>query len=363
MKIAILGSRGIPNRYGGFEELAEKLAVGLANRGHQVIVYNPSDHPIKGWHHTGVKLVRRFNPEIILGSAGQFIYDLGASIDTRFKKPDVILQLGYTSSSIWFWTLPDKSRVITNMDGLEWKRSKYSPAVRKFLLRAEKWAAKHSHLLVADNPEIENYLHEKYVNQVVHIPYGADIPKNPDKKYLDKYEIKPGEFSLLIARMEPENHIAEIIEGYAKSNTSEPLLVIGNTKNSYGRKLLRKNRSNQKIKFLQGIYDKDELNSLRYYSRLYFHGHSVGGTNPSLLEAMACSCTIVAHENAFNKSVLKSHAWYFKTSQDITACVEKKIHPKTKTAFIKHNLSTIRDKFNWKVIVEQYEIAMQQMTI
>ena len=90
MKVAILGSRGIPNRYGGFEELAEKLAIGLADRGHEVVVYNPSDHPIKGWQHKGVQLVRVFNPEKFLGSFGQFVYDFGASVNTRFSKPDII---------------------------------------------------------------------------------------------------------------------------------------------------------------------------------------------------------------------------------------------------------------------------------
>ena len=363
MKVAILGSRGIPNRYGGFEELAEKLAVGLANRGHEIIVYNPSDHPIKGWQHPGVKLVRRFNPEGVMGSAGQFIYDLGASLDTRFKKPDIILQLGYTSSSIWLWVLPDKSWVVTNMDGLEWKRSKYSKWVQRFLLQAEKWAAKHSHLLVADNPEIEHYLHEKYANQVVHIPYGADIPRNPGTDSLAEYGVEAGAYNLLIARMEPENHIEEIVAGHVSSNTMDTLLVVGNTNNRYGRKLLRKYRSSAKVKFLQGIYDKNVLNELRFHANYYFHGHSVGGTNPSLLEAMACSCVIVAHDNAFNRSVLKNHAWYFKNAFDVTACCNKTIHPKTKTAFIKHNLSTVRDKFNWKVIIEQYEIAMQQLTI
>lgn len=363
MKVAILGSRGIPNRYGGFEELAEKLAIGLANRGHEVIVYNPSNHPIKGWKHEGVQLVRRLNPEFIMGSAGQFIYDLGASIDTRFKKPDVILQLGYTSSSIWFWTLPFKSRVVTNMDGLEWKRSKYSKTVQKFLLRAEKWAAKHSHLLVADNPEIEHYLHEKYTNQVVHIPYGANIPREPGTTALNHYNVEPGFYNVLIARMEPENHIEEIIEGHVNSTADDPLLVIGGTKNRYGRKLVRKYRSSKKVQFLEGIYDKSILDQLRFHAKLYFHGHSVGGTNPSLLEAMACSCVIVAHDNPFNRSVLKNHAWYFTNAFDVTACCNKKIHPKTKAAFIKHNLSTIRDKFNWKVIIEQYEIALQQLTI
>ena len=114
------------------------------------------------------------------------------------------------------------------MDGLEWKRSKYSKSVQRFLLRAEKWAAKHSHLLVADNPEIENYLHEKYTNQVVQIPYGADIPRNPRHDALGEYGVEAGGYNLLIARMEPENHVEQIIEGHVNSETNET--PVGNRK-------------------------------------------------------------------------------------------------------------------------------------
>jgi glycosyltransferase involved in cell wall biosynthesis len=362
MKIVILGSRGIPNRYGGFEELAEKLAIGLADRGHEVVVYNPSDHPIKGWHYPGVKLVRIVNPESLLGSFGQFVYDLGASIHTRTEKPDIILQLGYTSSSIWYWVLPHKSRIITNMDGLEWLRSKYSAPIKRFLKLAEKWAAKHSHLLVADNPEIQTYLTDCFRNQVVYIPYGAEIPTEVDAGIPKDFDLEPGNYNLILARMEPENHIAEILEGISKSQTTHKTIVIGKL-NKYGKKLERLYSNDPRIVFIGGLYDKTILNSLRHFAHYYFHGHSVGGTNPSLLEAMACSCNIVAHNNAFNRSVLKNHASYFMTAHDITALLDGAFNAAHWERNRRRNTSAIRDRFNWRVIVEQYEVAMQQLLI
>ena len=362
MKVAILGSRGIPTRYGGFEELAEKLAIGLADRGHEVVVYNPSDHPVSGWKYPNVKLVRVFNPERFMGSFGQFVYDLGASIHTRWAKPDVILQLGYTSSSIWYWLLNPKSRVLTNMDGLEWQRSKYSRIVRKFLKQAERWAAKHSHLLVADNPQIEVYLHECFSNQVIYIPYGADIPKDFDETIPVKYGVVPGKYHLLIARMEPENHIEEVLQGFSQSNTAEHLLVIGGL-NRYGKRMRKKFRNDKRIIFLGSLYRKEELNNLRYYSRLYFHGHSVGGTNPSLLEAMACNCHIVAHNNAFNRSVLRTNATYFYNAHDVQAAIEATYDEQQWDKLARKNVSAVRDRFNWRIIVEQYELAMQQLII
>ena len=124
MKIAIIGTRGIPNHYGGFEQCAQYLALGLVKRGFEVIVYNSHDHPYQEKEWNGVQIVHCYDPEDKLGTVGQFIYDLICILDIRKRKCDVILQLGYTSSSVWGWLLPKKVVVTTNMDGLEWKRTK-----------------------------------------------------------------------------------------------------------------------------------------------------------------------------------------------------------------------------------------------
>ncbi len=155
MRIGIIGSRGIPNRYGGFEELAEQLSVRLHKLGHEVYVYNGHRHPYAEKEYQGVKIIHKYDPEHRFGTVGQFIYDFNQIIDARWRKFDVILQLGYTSSGIWQWLMPKKVKVVSNMDGLEWKRSKYSAIVQRFLLRSEKWVATKSDLMVADNLEIE----------------------------------------------------------------------------------------------------------------------------------------------------------------------------------------------------------------
>jgi len=133
MKIGILGSRGIPNQYGGFEECAEQLAARLVKKGHAVTVYSSHTHPIKVNSWKGVRIARIWDPEKQLGTAGQFIYDFFGILDSHKRNYDIILQLGYTSSGIWQAFLPRKSRIVTNMDGLEWKRAKYSKTVQQFL--------------------------------------------------------------------------------------------------------------------------------------------------------------------------------------------------------------------------------------
>ena len=141
MKIGILGTRGIPNYYGGFEQFAEYFATYVANQNHEIFVYNSHKHPYKESNFKGVQIIHCYDPEYIIGTAGQYIYDLNCILDARKRNFDIILQLGYTSSSIWFGLHPKEAIVITNMDGLEWKRTKYSKPIRKLLLWAEKLAA------------------------------------------------------------------------------------------------------------------------------------------------------------------------------------------------------------------------------
>lgn len=159
MNIAIIGIRGIPNFYGGFEQFAEYLSRGLLSLGHSVTVYNSNLHPYKNNEWNGVRIIHCRDFEDKIGAAGQFLYDLNCIVHTRKCNYDIILQLGYTSSAIWGWLLPTKKCLIaTNMDGLEWKRTKYSKLVQRFLLFAEKLAVKKCHNLIADSIGIQDHL-------------------------------------------------------------------------------------------------------------------------------------------------------------------------------------------------------------
>jgi glycosyltransferase involved in cell wall biosynthesis len=180
MKIAIFGTRGIPNHHGGFEQFTEWFAPYLADQGHEVYVYCSHNHPYQEKEFGGAKLQHCYDPEFKLGTAGQFIYDLNCLLDARKRDFDILLQLGYTSSSVWYPLLPKKTLIATNMDGLEWKRSKYPLLVRRFLAKAEAWAVKSSDYLISDNRAIEAYLKDKYAAASTYIPYGAEVFENPN---------------------------------------------------------------------------------------------------------------------------------------------------------------------------------------
>ena len=352
MKIAIIGTRGIPNNYGGFEQFAEYLSVGLVDKGHEVFVYNSHNHPYKDDMFNGVNIIHCYDPEYLIGTPGQFIYDLNCIVNCRKYNFDIILQLGYTSSSIWNRLMPKKAILVTNMDGIEWKRSKFSPKVQKFLKYAEGLAVKYSDYFIADSIGIQQYLKSEYKVESTYIPYGAEIMKNPDANILRKDNLKEYNYDIVIARMEPENNIEMIIEGFINSKQERNLVVIGSLNTPFG-KYISKKYQDQKVIFVGFVTGIEKLDSLRYFSNLYFHGHSVGGTNPSLLEAMASNSLICAHDNIFNKSILTGDAYYFTTSEQISDLMNNKIKVQ-ENIFIINNKEKVNNLYSWNKITDNY---------
>ncbi len=361
MKIAILGTRGIPNAYGGFEQCAEFLSVGLVNKGHEVWVYNSHNHPYQEKTWNGVNIIHKFDPEYKIGTAGQFIYDLNCILDSRKRKFDVILQLGYTSSSVWGKLLPSKKSVIvTNMDGLEWKRSKYSKKVQNFLKFAEKLGVNTSHFLISDSIGIQTYLEKTYNAQSSYIPYGAYVFSEPNENILKEYSLNAYSYNMLIARLEPENNIDTILSGFNKTTIEEPFIVVGKHNTKYGNYLKDKFKNDTRIQFLGGIYNGNHLDNLRYFSKLYFHGHSVGGTNPSLLEAMASNALICANDNDFNKAILNQDAFYFDTEDKVSDIIKNFTLKKDYANYLKNNINKIKNLYSWETITDQYDECLTQ---
>lgn len=355
LNIAILGTRGIPNHYGGFEHISEYVSEGLVKRGHSVTVYNSDTHPYKEKEWNGVTIKHCFDPEGTMGAAGQFVYDFNCLLDARKGHFDVVLLMGYTSSSIWGKLYPEKSTIITNMDGLEWKRSKYSRPVRQFLKYAEKLAVKYSQFYISDSLVIKSYLGEKYNIESKYIPYGADLFSEEEREQPNVDEILNEDYFLLMARMEPENNIETILEGFNNSNSPKKFKVLGNTENRFGKFIKHKFMNDERIEFKGAIFDNGRVRALQNNSYLYFHGHSVGGTNPSLLEAMASEALIAAHNNPFNKSVLHTDAFYFTSANDVRHIVETVQRKETERTMVSNNLRKIKYQFNWESIIDQYE--------
>ncbi|MEY3941195.1 MAG: hypothetical protein RIR07_81, partial [Bacteroidota bacterium] len=350
-RVAITGSRGLPNRYGGYEELVDHLARGLAARGWRVDVATSSTHPVREWQHPGVRRRVHLDPEPWMGSAGQFVYDLLSLRDAARQRHDVHLTLGTTSSAPWLAVkgLRGSAPLAVHLDGLEWMRGKYSPAVQRYLKWAERTAAEAADLLVADHPEMARYA-ARYAKPCAEIAYGVDDPAPADATILDRFGLQPGSYALIIARLVPENHVRLAAEALSLHC---PVVVVGPTTNPEGRAL----EGLGNVQLLGAQFDAEVLNALRAGCGLYVHGHSAGGTNPGLLQAMAAGCAIAAHDNVFNRGILGEAAAYFTTTEAHKGLAAAWAG---RDSLYRDHRARLEQGFRWPAVVEAYDRALRE---
>lgn len=354
MKIAIIGTRGIPNRYGGFEKFAEKLSPGLVGYNHAVTVYSPTSHEYKEstWNGVNIQFINSF--EKYFGSFGHFFYDYYCLKHAISQKNDIVIICGYGTSSFAIKFLAKKGlKYLINMDGLEWKRKKYGYFTKKLLLWGERVAVKHADVLIADHVKIQNYLYEKYSILPEYISYGVQVSDSFNELLLKPYPIKAKDYFLTVARDEPDNQIDEIIEAWVKSkNVSQKLVIVSNKYRDVS------NLSNAIV--INNLYDEDIVNALRHFAIAVIHGHKVGGTNPSLLEAMACKVPIIAHFNEFNSEILKTNAYYFNSTHEMAELfISENFNAEENLEKIQDNFKTILDNYQWSMITKQYQALIK----
>jgi glycosyltransferase involved in cell wall biosynthesis len=206
---------------------------------------------------------------------------------------------------------------------------------------------------VADSPVIKEYLDSKYKINSKYLGYGAGLNPFSDENLLEEYGLTKNQYFLLMARLEPENNIEMVLNGFCLTSCKTKFIVIGNTANSYGKYLVKKYKFENRIVFLGAIFDEAKVQSVTAFCKLYFHGHSVGGTNPSLLDAMAARAPLAIHNNAFNSSVVRGNALYFSNATDVYNILNG--NQFLNQRFINNNCSTIANEFTWDQIVDQYE--------
>lgn len=361
MKIAILGTRGIPNSYGGFEQCAEKLSCLFVKKGHEVTVYNPTDHGYEKDSLNGVKIARFFSNEKKLKFLNVFIFDCLCLKHALRQQFDIILELGYHPAALYYYlNKNNKSKILTNMAGMEWWRSKWNYWTRKLIKYCEKLAVRKSDAIIADNKGIQDYFKKEYNADSFCIAYGAELFENPEVEHLAKYGVEQYSYDILIARFQRDNNIEMVLDGHILSGSKTPLLVVGGNTNSYGKFLKKKYATCTYIRFMGGIYDYEELSSLRWYSRLYFHGHACGGTNPSLLEAMASNAYILAYDNPFNRYVLEDGGLYFRNAKELSALINRfAVNDRNKP--VQKNRDRIKTEYNWEKIADEYLDAFQMV--
>jgi glycosyltransferase involved in cell wall biosynthesis len=298
-----------------------------------------------------------------MGSSANYLYDYLCIKDAIHRRADIILECGFASAApVYPYLNLKKTRLITQMDGMEWKRAKWGKQTRRIIRKSIIKTIRYSDAIICDHPEILKFYAMNYGLQPVYIPYGAEIMGAGDKTVLEAFKLVAGHFYLVVARLEPENNIRNILLGYLAAELDEPLIVVGDHGGKYGRQIMREFRDKEQIIFAGGIYHEESLDNLRHYSKALIQGHSVGGTNPSLLEAMAAGAWIIAHDNPFNRYILEEDSLYFQSIDELTGLL-RKMHISQSSApdMIRNNQNKIRNDYQWGDIIKKYEDLFQDM--
>lgn len=360
MRIAIAGIQGLPNQYGGFETLSEFLVKYLCKE-HEFTVYcsrvdqksTPSDY-----------LSARLKYYNITSHGGKgILFDCKCLWNAARGDYDVILILGFGPGPLMPF-LPKKitRKCILNFGGLDWQRDKWSSKAQKVIKTCEKLLVKNSAIVVSDNQKIHDYVMDEYDKDSVLIAYGGDqaSPLPITDELLEKYPFLSGKYAFEVARIQSDNNIEMLMQAFIKAQEM-PLVLVGNWKSSeWGREMKAKYEHEKSLVLLDAIYDKSILNVLRSNCHLYVHGHSAGGTNPSLCEAMYLGLPILAFSNGYNENTTNHQARYFKDAEELCRLV-KTITNEELDAIRPLMKQYAEEHYRWEYIAQEYEKLFVQI--
>jgi glycosyltransferase involved in cell wall biosynthesis len=352
-KIAIIGTNGLPGRYGGWDQLLNHLTLTLSEK-YEIIVYTSSYNAVKGLkEYNGAKI--KIIP-LKANGIQSILYD-GLSMFDACLKYDILLILGTSGCIFLPFIRPFSKKIILNPDGAEWKRGKWNKMIKSFLKLSESLGVKFSDVVVADNVVIQKYIKEEYSKDSELIAYGGDNAKavRLEIETAKKYGIEAKKYAFKVCRIEPENNIDLILEAFKDSTLK--LILIGNWDfSSYGVNLRVKYNSYKHLMLLDPIYEQVTLDELRSNCGIYIHGHSVGGTNPSLVEAMNLGLCCAVYNVDYNLETTENCATYFNSIADLKVIINDYLNNKIDSLLIGKKLQSIAlRRYTWADIVEKYE--------
>jgi glycosyltransferase involved in cell wall biosynthesis len=359
LRIAMLGTRGVPARYGGFETAVEEVGSRLAARGHEVIVYcrRPPGDRDRPERHLGMRLVhlpaaRRKTLETLSHTA------LSAGHAVLYGGIDVAVVFNAANAPFIPLLHARGIPVATHVDGLEWKRAKWGGAGRKFYRVAEGLAVRWSDVLISDAQGIADYYEDEFQTPSELIAYGAPILRDLPSDRLPELGLVPGKFHLVVARFEPENHVRLAVEGYVRSDARLPLVLVGSAPyaDEYAARIQALMEEDDRVLSLGGVWDQTQLDQLYAHAASYIHGHSVGGTNPSLLRAMGAGTTVLAFDVGFNREVLGEDGLFWSDAGDLKSLITEE-----EDDVADHSVRGMRLQeraalcYRWEQVADRYE--------
>lgn len=359
--LIVLGIRGLPAQHGGFETFAEKLCPYLFEQGWQVSVYCQEDEGKGIWESDWQGIRRIHIPVSQKGAFGTVVFDLKAVIHSlRYK--GVFLTLGYNTAVFNVLHRLFGKKTLINMDGIEWKRAKWGKVAKTWFWLNERFGCYFGTHLIADHPKIADHLATRISRKkITTIAYGADVIDAGDTSFLDEMGLTSAEFSVVIARPEPENSILEIVQAFSAKKRNHKLVVLGNfNPNEHAYQKAVMDAASCDVIFPGAIYDKSKLAALRYHCRFYLHGHRVGGTNPSLVEALGASSAVIAHDNYFNRWVAADAAHYFATTSELETIFDENLQSDHFLQLKQAASKQFESQFQWSQILAQYDHLLRK---
>lgn len=362
LKIALIGTRGVPAAYGGFETAVEEVGRRLAERGHEVLVFcrsgtsKGSPHPTE---YLGMKLVTL--PSLRKRSLETLSHTLLSVLHGPLGDTDAAIVFNAANSPLLPVLRARGIPVATHVDGLEWKRAKWGTVGRQYYRNAEAIAVRLSDALIADAQGIADYYTEEFAASTRLIAYGAPVKDALAGNRLAEVGAEPDNYHLAVARFEPENQVLEVVSGYSRSASRKPLVVVGSA--PYSARYTRdvRNSADARVRFLGGVWDQELLDQLYGNASSYLHGHSVGGTNPSLLRAAGAGASVIAYDVPFNREVVRDHGLYFHTRDDVAwALATVESDPAAARA---RGESLRRDivRYSWDGVADEYEDLLRDL--
>ena len=353
MKIAIIGTVGVPARYGGFETLVENLLTYKHNSDISYNIYCSKRHyDQKRRCYKGAKL---YYLPFKANGIQSIVYDIVSIIHALFTA-DKMLILGVSGCSVLpLVRLFSKKQIITNIDGLEHKREKWKKWARRFLKFSEKMAVRYSNIVIVDNKAIRDYVKSEYTQDVELIEYGGDHALIESESSMPiELNIAPKSYAISVCRIEPENNIHLILDAFSKM-PDKNLIMIGNwEKANYGKNLKKEFEKFKNIYMISSIYDIRKLNNFRENALYYIHGHSAGGTNPSLVEAMTLSLPVIAFDVSYNRETTENKAFYFNNVESLCRLTQDLTD--TELNQNADNMKKISEaRYRWAIIIQKYE--------
>lgn len=354
--LRILGIRGVPAAHGGFETFAEHLSLYLVERGWRVVVYCQEDGggPVVQDTWRGVERVRF--PIAMGGAKGTMLFDWKA-IAHAAPRGDLCLTLGYNTAVFCSLLRARGVPNIINMDGIEWRRAKWGAAAKTWFWLNDWFGSWVGNQLVADHPEIANHLATRTSKRkITTIPYGATPISEAPLDALEAYGLEPGTYLTLIARPEPENSILEAVRGFSCRPRGLRLAVLGTYSDAQWYHRAIQDAASDEVMFLGAIYEPRIVQALRFHSIAYVHGHQVGGTNPSLVEALGAGNAVIAHDNRFNRWVAGDAAQYFQDGISFDRVLSRVLaEPSSLPTLREASRARFAAAFSWESVLGDYE--------